>query len=42
MRKNIWMKQSKNNKTKEGEEENILHYSWQTFTGNKSKTIALN
>ena len=27
---------------KEGEEENILHYSWQNFTGNASKTIALN
>ena len=37
------MKQSKNNKTKqEGEEENILHYSWQTFTENTSTTIALN
>ena len=43
MRKNNWMKQSKNNKTKkEGEEENILHYSWQNFTGNSIKTIALN
>ena len=27
---------------KVGEEENILHYSWQNFTGNASKTIALN
>ena len=25
-----------------GEEENILHYSWQNFTGNASKTTVLN
>ena len=27
---------------KVGEEENILHYSWQNFTGNASKTTVLN
>ena len=28
--------------TKVGEEENILHCSWQNFTGNASKTTVLN
>ena len=27
---------------KVGQEENILHYSWQNFTGNASKTTVLN
>ena len=27
---------------KVGEEENVLHYSWQNFTGNASKTTVLN
>ena len=37
-----WSKVKVARQKKVGEEENILHYSWQNFTGNASKTIALN
>ena len=37
-----WSKVKITRQKKEVEEENILHYSWQNFTGNASKTIALN
>ena len=37
-----WSKLKATRQKKEGEEENILHYLWQNFTGNVSKTIALN
>ena len=37
-----WSKVKVTRQKKEGEEENILLYSWQNFTGNASKTIVLN
>ena len=37
-----WSKVKVARQKKVGQEENILHYSWQNFTGNASKTIALN
>ena len=37
-----WSKVKVTRQKKEGEEENILLYSWQNFTGNTSKTIVLN
>ena len=37
-----WSKVKITRQKKEGEEENILHYSWQNFTGNASKTTVLN
>ena len=41
-KKTGWSKVKTIRQKKEVEEENILHYSWQNFTGNASKTIALN
>ena len=37
-----WSKVKVARQKKVGEEENILHYSWQNFTGNASKTTVLN
>ena len=37
-----WSKVKVARQKKEGEEENILHYSWQNFTGNATKTTVLN
>ena len=37
-----WSKVKITRQKKVVEEENILHYSWQNFTGNASKTTVLN
>ena len=37
-----WSKVKVARQKKVGQEENILHYSWQNFTGNASKTTVLN